>query len=94
MRLCNVLITSLALIATAAGQTTRSADDRLDFGTEGLVFPPIVLVNGHTPRTAQLLELALFHRLRFCRGGGFLDVGGDVRIDSAARPVQGGDDQA
>jgi HEAT repeat protein len=51
------LITILAMLLTIplSAQTTHSADDKLDFGEEGMTFPPTVIVNGHTDRTAQLL---------------------------------------
>src|SRR5437762_2623543 len=44
-----------ALPVFASAQTTNPSDKQLDFGAEGLVIPPAVIVNGHTPRTAQLL---------------------------------------
>jgi HEAT repeat protein len=53
MRKMLAAILVLACVATA--QTTQLADGKLDFGAEGLVFPPAQVVNGHGPRTAQLL---------------------------------------
>src|SRR5688500_17397399 len=44
------------------GPATRPADGRLDFGAEGLTFPPIVIVNKHRPRTAELLGEAYRRR--------------------------------
>ena len=41
---------------------TTSPDGRLDFGVDGLQFPPVVIVNGHTPRTAELLGEAYRRR--------------------------------
>jgi HEAT repeat protein len=35
---------------------------KLDFGVEGLQFPPVVIVNGHAPRTAELLGEAYRRR--------------------------------
>src|SRR3954469_15790888 len=56
MRVLIANILCLALIAAApAPATSPSSDGQLDYGVEGLAFPPIVIVNGHTPRTAQLL---------------------------------------
>jgi HEAT repeat protein len=59
-----VAIVAVAALAggAAAGQTTQSGEETLDFGTEGLAFPPVVTVNGHTPRTAQLLGEAYRRR--------------------------------
>src|SRR5258705_283226 len=47
-------ISCRALFAATA-QTTAPGEQQLGFGTEGLVIPPVQFVNGHTPRTAQLL---------------------------------------
>src|SRR5436309_12447021 len=55
MRLPGTIFLLLILSRAAVGQTTKTVDDQLDFGTEGLTFPPVVMINGHTPRTAQLL---------------------------------------
>jgi HEAT repeat protein len=51
------VILVVALGHLVAAQTTQPtlADGKLDFGVEGLTFPPVVIVNGHTPRTAELL---------------------------------------
>src|SRR4051812_17950766 len=38
-----------------AGPASAPADDRMDFGTEGLTFPPMVFTNPLTARTAQLI---------------------------------------
>src|SRR3954469_19386782 len=43
------------VLSTAVAQTTAPSDQPLGFGTQGLVIPPVQLINGHTPRTAQLL---------------------------------------
>lgn len=45
----------LALACVAGAQTTAPLDKKLDFGAEGLFFPPATIVNAHVPRTAQLL---------------------------------------
>ena len=50
-----MLAAILVLASVANAQTTQPADGKLDFGAEGLVFPPARVVNGHAPRTAQLL---------------------------------------
>ena len=50
-----MLVAILVLTSVANAQTTQPADGKLDFGAEGLVFPPAQVVNAHTPRTAQLL---------------------------------------
>src|SRR5687768_6478939 len=44
-----------AKVTPAAAAATSAPDGRLDFGVEGLEFPPVIVVNGHTPRTAELL---------------------------------------
>jgi len=53
------ILLSFLLVAAADAQTVpatqASADGRLEYGVEGLAFPPVVILNGHTPRTAQLL---------------------------------------
>jgi HEAT repeat protein len=58
------IILVAALAGVVAAQTTQPAlpDGRLDFGVEGLTFPPVVIVNGHTPRTAELLGEAYRRR--------------------------------
>src|SRR5437868_4749230 len=45
-----------------AESTSAPADDRMDFGTEGLVFPPVVFTNPLTARTAQLIGEAYRHQ--------------------------------
>ncbi|MDQ3440942.1 MAG: HEAT repeat domain-containing protein, partial [Planctomycetota bacterium] len=50
-----MLLAILLLTTVATAQTTQPTDGKLDFGADGLVFPPAQVVNGHTPRTAQLL---------------------------------------
>jgi HEAT repeat protein len=46
----------LALLSSVThAQTTAPLDKKLDYGDEGLIFPPAVSINGHVPRTAQLL---------------------------------------
>jgi len=55
-------LTCLVLASAATAQTTKSAADKMDFGAEGLIFPPIQIVNGHIPRTAQLLGQAYLRR--------------------------------
>jgi HEAT repeat protein len=54
--------TTTTTTATTTTTTTAAAptlpDGRLDFGVEGLIFPPIVILNGHTPRSAELLGAA------------------------------------
>lgn len=47
------IILVLALRGLMFAQTTAPA--HLDFGSEGLVFPPVTIANGHSQRTAQLL---------------------------------------
>src|SRR5687768_11348146 len=58
-RITAILFTTLALVGVAAAQTTQATkpvdNDQLDFGAEGLIFPPPLIVNGHKPRTAKLL---------------------------------------
>jgi HEAT repeat protein len=54
-QISNLLLICFVAIAPASAQTTQSTRDQLDFGADGLNIPPIVVVNGHTPRTAQLL---------------------------------------
>jgi len=61
MRPIVVILFSVVIAASVGAQTTNSApttlpaNGQLDFGVEGLVFPPPLVANGHTPRTAQLL---------------------------------------
>jgi HEAT repeat protein len=50
-----LLALNVIVAASARGQATAPGDGTLDFGSEGLSFPPAVVVNAHTPRTAQLL---------------------------------------
>src|SRR5437764_770813 len=54
----------LLLMAGFAGAEPTSApsDDRMDFGTELLVFPPIVFTNPLTARTAELIGQAYRHQ--------------------------------
>src|SRR3954469_24748059 len=42
--------------------TRAAADAMLDFSADGLAIPPMVVLNGHTPRTAQLLGEAYRRR--------------------------------
>ena len=49
------VIVASAFALTTTPATTGPADGKLDFGEEGLAFPPAVPVNAHTSRTAQLL---------------------------------------
>ncbi len=49
------IIVSLSLFHPATAQSTQAVEPQLDFGVEGLIFPPPQSVNAHTPRTAQLL---------------------------------------
>src|SRR3954470_975781 len=46
---------ALMFSQSLAAQTTQSTGDKLDFGLEGLVIPPLQILGGHTSRTAQLL---------------------------------------
>src|SRR5438034_2089780 len=46
---------------TGAQPASAPANDQMDFGTEGLVFPPIVFINPLTARTAQLIGEAYRH---------------------------------
>src|SRR5688572_23878566 len=54
MRLAVAVITLLSLTTNVLAQTAP-ADGMLDFGDDGLSIPPVVIVNGHTARTAELL---------------------------------------
>ena len=63
MRLCLViLLMSASAAAQTTAPTTAAVDEMLDFGVEGLVFPPVLITNGHAPRTAQLLGEAYRRR--------------------------------
>jgi HEAT repeat protein len=65
MRVLAAMIFCLAFVGVTSAQTTTTslpASGQLDFGVEGLSFPPVVTVNGHTPRTAQLLGEAYRRR--------------------------------
>src|SRR5688572_25638469 len=63
MRVLTLAILCMMLVAGAFAQpdttlttsSTTPATEKLDFGSEGLTFPPVVYVNSHSDRTAQLL---------------------------------------
>lgn len=52
------LVLTPPLAGVAMGQSTQPAPQTLDFGMEGLTFPPAIIVNAHVPRTADLLGAA------------------------------------
>jgi len=55
------IILLVTLVRAVLAQTTQattpatSPDGKLDYGVEGLTFPPVVVINGHSARTAELL---------------------------------------
>ena len=53
-----VLLSVVTVGRFAIAQPPTPSQPLLDWGSEGLEFPPIVMINGHTPRTAQLLGAA------------------------------------
>ncbi len=53
-----MLLAAFPLAGLALAQSTQPAPQTLDFGTGGLIFPPVVVVNAHVPRTAELLGVA------------------------------------
>src|SRR5580765_4644141 len=59
-----LLVIFLLLMTGFAGAQSTSArsDHPMDFGTEGLNFPPIVFTNPLTPRTAELIGAAYRHQ--------------------------------
>src|SRR5689334_23195431 len=68
-----------------AEPASAPADDRMDFGTEGLVFPPLVFTNPVTARTAGLIGDAYRHQdpLVWKRVQYVAELGQTARTDAA-----------
>jgi hypothetical protein len=55
----------LACAMPASAEAVMGPDGRMDFGVEGIDFPPAVQVNGTSPRTVELLGEAIAGEKRF-----------------------------